>query len=95
MDGLLIFRRYIAMQANSILDEKGIAFVHAVTKITAISELLKKYDPEEMTYIWETCNGISRILKESVEECYSYKETVESCMKTLNPDSSPGSFVEV
>ncbi|ULQ60407.1 hypothetical protein K7I13_03610 [Brucepastera parasyntrophica] len=71
---------------HELTQEKELAFIAALNKITTLSELLGQYEPVNPDKFWETCSGISAILSDIAAACYVYKETVVM----LLPETGPG-----
>ncbi|ULQ60289.1 hypothetical protein K7I13_02965 [Brucepastera parasyntrophica] len=61
--------------------KEEVDMVASINKITALSVLLKNFEPDSDSNLWAVYNGISHILDEIGTECFKFFENVSEGSK--------------
>ncbi len=79
------------------IEQNGLHFLSTVSKLTAMTELIRQYEPAGHDESWEALQGIAQIIGEITDECHIFRESTMEIFQAIDNNLSElfGSHVPV
>ncbi len=58
---------------RNTIEQNGEQFLLTVSKLTAMTELIRQYEPAGHDGTWEAFQGIAQIIEEITDECHNFR----------------------
>jgi hypothetical protein len=66
------------------LEQNGEQFFLTVSKLTAMTELIRQYEPAGHDETWEAFQGIAQIIGEITDECYTFRTSTMEIFQAVD-----------
>ncbi len=66
------------------IEQNGEQFIATVSKLTAMTALIRQYEPAGHDEVWEAFQRIAQIIEEITDECYTFLESMMEIFQSLD-----------
>ncbi len=66
------------------IEQNSEQFLLTVSKLTAMSELMRQYEPDGHDEAWEAFQGIAQIIEEITDECHTFHESTTEIFQAMD-----------
>jgi hypothetical protein len=75
-------------EMRKMIEQNGEQFLATVSKLTAMTELIRQYEPDGHDEAWEVFQGIAQIIEEITDECHTFRASTMEIFQALDKNLS-------
>jgi hypothetical protein len=69
---------------KTTIEQKNEQFLLTVSKLTAMTELIRRYEPAGHDGTWEALQGVAQIIEEITDECHDFRANTMETFESLD-----------